>query len=69
MSNVNDALIGYVNSRTQISGTEINHLIQVAKEFQENIAINENELEVPVTTDLVRKIVKIIPCYVLEKYW
>ena len=35
-SDVNDTLIDYVNSRTQISGIEINHLIQVAKVAREH---------------------------------
>ena len=35
-SDVNDTLIDYVNSRTQISRIEINHLIQVAKVAREH---------------------------------
>ena len=56
----------YVNSRTQISGIEINHLIQIATKLQENIVANENELQVPVTPDLVRKTVKIMPVMYLK---
>ena len=50
----------------QISGIEINHLIQVATKLQENIVTNENELQVPVTPDLVRKTVKIMPAMYLK---
>ena len=35
-SGVNNTLIDYVDSRTQISGIEINHLIQVAKVAKEH---------------------------------
>ena len=50
----------------QISKIEINHLIQVIKKLQQNIVTNENELEVPVTPDLVRKVVKIMPVMYLK---
>ena len=50
----------------QISKIEINHLIQVIKKLQQNIVTNENELEVPVTPDQVRKVVKIMPVMYLK---
>ena len=50
----------------QISGIEINHLIQAATKLQENIVTNENELQVPVTPNLVRKTVKIMPAMYLK---
>ena len=58
-SDVDEQLIDYANSRTQIPGVEVDHLVEASEKLRENIVTNESELEHFVTPELIRKIVKL----------
>ena len=59
-SDVDEQLIDYANSRTQIPGVEVDHLVEASEKLRENIVTNESELEHFVTPELIRKIVKLM---------
>ena len=59
-SDVDEQLIDYANSRMQIPGVEVDHLVEASEKLRENIVTNESELEHFVTPELIRKIVKLM---------
>ena len=65
-SDVDEQLIDYANSGTQIPGVEVDDLVQASKKLPENILINESEFELCVTPELTRKIVKLMPVMYLK---
>ena len=65
-SDVDEQLIDYTNSRTQIPGIEIDDLIQASRTLRENMITDESELNLSVTPELIRKIVKLMPVMYLK---
>ena len=59
-SEVDDNSISFSNSRAKILSVDIEHLIQASKILRENIVVSENELELRITPELVRKIGKLM---------
>ena len=65
-SDVDEQLIDYANSRTQIPVVEVDDLVQASKKLRENIVTNESELELFVTPEMIRKFVKLMPVMYLK---
>ena len=65
-SDVDEQLIDYANSGTQIPVAEVDDLAQASKKLRENILINKSEFELCVTPELTRKIVKLMPVMYLK---
>ena len=65
-ADVEDNLILYINSRTEVPSTETDELIQASDIIKQNIVTYERELEFSMTPEKVRKIVKTMPVMYLK---
>ena len=63
---IEDNLILYITSRTQVPGTENDELIRASDTIQQNIVTYEQEFEFSMTPEKVRKIVKTMPVMYLK---
>ena len=65
-ADVEDNLILYINSRTEVPGIETDELIRASNTIQQNIVTYEREFEFSMTPEKVRKIVKTMPVMYLK---
>ena len=56
-ADVEDNLILYIDSRTEVPGIETDELIRASDTIQQNIVTYEREFEFSVTPEKVRKVV------------
>ena len=65
-ADVEDNLILYINSRTEVPGIETDELIRASDTIKQNIVTYERELEFSMAPEKVRKIVKTMPVMYLK---
>ena len=65
-ADVENNLILYINSRTEVPGIETDELIRASDTIKQNIVTYERELEFSMAPEKVRKIVKTMPVMYLK---
>ena len=65
-ADVEDNLILYINSRTEVPSIETDELIRASDIIKQNIVTYERELEFSMTPEKVRKVVKTMPVMYLK---
>ena len=65
-ADVEDNLILFINSRTEVPGIQTDELIRASNTIQQNIVTYEHEFEFSMTPEKVRKIVRTMPVMYLK---